>query len=158
MKEVLIDGELTEETAPTEDDAAPTEEEAEAPESFEALPDISTPPKEETDYEKLIEEDLALLENSFPELSGIKDITELENPTRYAALRDLGLSPAEAYKATSTRRAQYSDNRAHLQSSAPRTARSSASQMTYRELESAREIFSDISDAEIQRLYKKVTR
>ena len=112
----------------------------------------------EKDYEALIEEDLEALRNSIPELEGIKDITELENPVRYGALRDLGLSPEEAYRATTQGKRARPDNRAHLISSAPRAIRTQSSDMTYRELEMAREIFTRIPDAEIQRLYKKVTR
>lgn len=110
------------------------------------------------DYEALIEEDLIALRAAIPELSGIRDITELENPVRYGALRDLGLSPEEAYRATTTAKPRRYDNRAHLRSSAPKALRTSATDMSYRELEMARELFSGVSDAEIQRLYKKVTK
>ncbi len=111
------------------------------------------------DYEALIEEDLEILRNSIPELEGIRDISELENPVRYGALRDLGLTPEEAYRATTgaKKRERY-DNRAHLRSSAPRAIHTKSSDMSYRELMAAREIFTGVSDAEIQRLYKKVTR
>jgi hypothetical protein len=109
-------------------------------------------------YESLIEEDLDTLRKAFPELRGMKDITELENPVRYGALRDLGLSPEEAYRASSTRRAKLPDNREHLRSSAPRSAKSPSGSMSYQDMEIARSIFTGVSDAEIQRLYKKVTR
>ena len=112
----------------------------------------------EKDYEALIEEDLAALRNSIPELEAIKDIGELENPIRYGALRDLGLSPEEAYRATTIGKRARPDNRAHLISSAPRAIHTESADMSYRELEMAREIFAGIPDTEIQRLYKKVTR
>ena len=91
-----------------------------------------------------------------PELSELGDISELNNPLRYAALRDLGLSPAEAYLATA-KRSPRRDNRSHL--SAIRTV-SYAPQgsMSESELIAAREIFTDISDAEIRKLYKKVNK
>ena len=113
----------------------------------------------EDDYEAIIEEDLEVLRKSIPDLAAISDISELENPVRYGALRDLGLTPEEAYRATTTRiRVTKSDNRSHLRSSAPKPASSPVSSMSYRDMEAARQIFSGISDAEIQRLYKKVTR
>lgn len=112
----------------------------------------------EDNYAEIIESDLAVLKAEFPELSHISDITELENPTRYGALRDLGLSPEEAYRAVTTRRSAQRDTRAHLRSSAPRHASSPAAAMSYRDLEIARSIFSDVSDAELQRLYKRVTK
>ncbi len=114
---------------------------------------------EENDYEALIEEDLEVLRNSIPGLEGIRDISELENPVRYGALRDLGLSPEEAWRATtSDARIVRRDNRAHLRSSVPRAIHAGSSDMSYRELLAAREIFTGVSDAEIQRLYKKVTK
>ncbi len=111
------------------------------------------------DYAALIERDLEALRSGIPELQSISDISELENPVRYGALRDLGLTPEEAYRATTTRaKRQAPDNRAHLRSSVPKASFSPASSMSYRDLEMARELFSGVSDAEIQRLYRKVTR
>ena len=111
----------------------------------------------EIDYAALARDDVKILSEEFLELEGLNDITELENPLRYAALRDLGLTPAEAYLAT-TRRKKERDNRAHLERSVPRRASIPNGVMSERELSEAREIFSGISDAEIKRLYKKVTR
>lgn len=113
---------------------------------------------EDVDYGNLIEEDLRALRKAFPELRDIEDITELENATRYGALRDLGLTPEEAYRATSKSRIAKMDTRAHLKSSAPRHALSPNAAMSYRDMEIARSLFSDMSDSEIQRLYKKVTK
>ena len=109
-------------------------------------------------YTDLIARDLAELRAEFSELSELSDITELENPTRYGALRDLGLTPAEAYRATSTRKETRTDTRSHLRSAAPRHALAPDSRMSYRELEMARELFGDMSDKELQRLYKRVTK
>ena len=110
-----------------------------------------------TDYEEIIREDIETLRGEFSELSALRDITELENPMRYAALRDLGLSPAEAYLAT-TRHTRKRDNRSHLHTAVPRMAAIPKGYMSDRELEAARELFSDMSDAEIRKLYKKVTK
>ena len=108
------------------------------------------------DYEALIESDLAELKAEFPELKSIGDITELNNPLRYAALRDLGLSPAEAYMATAKRRSQ--DTRSHLKSAHGRSASAPTGMMSQYELATARELFPGMSDADLQRLYKKVTK
>lgn len=113
---------------------------------------------EDVDYGNLIEEDLRVLREKFPELRNIEDITELENATRYGALRDLGLTPEEAYRATATEKNSKRETRAHLKSSAPRHALSPNAAMSYRDMEIARSLFSDMSDSEIQRLYKKVTK
>ena len=110
---------------------------------------------EEIDYGEIIIRDVMALRAEFPELRSLSDVCELENPLRYAALRDLGLSPAEAYLATSRRYKR--DNRSHLHST--RTASyTSQGSMTEAEMAAAREIFGDISDSEIRKLYKKVTK
>ena len=110
----------------------------------------------EIDYAELVREDLRALKGAFPELATLRDISELENPLRYAALRDLGLSCEEAYLATTKKRV-ITDNRSHLLGGVPRAAKSPRGTMSDRELCGAREIFSDLSDAEIRNLYKKVT-
>ena len=92
------------------------------------------------DYESLIE----------------SNVTELNNPLRYAALRDLGLSPAEAYLATARR--YKSDTRSHLKSAHGRNAARSVSGMSYAELTAARDLFPGKNDAEIERLYKRVSK
>ena len=108
-------------------------------------------------YEELMRSDLLELKREFPELGRISSITELSNPLRYAALRDMGLSATEAYLATAGKR-RARDNRAHLSGSAPRPAGSPSYGMSRQELENAREIFGGMSDSEIQSLYRKVTR
>ena len=107
------------------------------------------------DYEKIIREDTRLLKEKFPELEKIKDISELDNPLRYAALRDLGLTPEEAYLAT--RKRERADNRSHLYPS-PTVASFESGAVPEADMRAAREIFDDISDREIRKLYKKVTR
>lgn len=133
--------------------------------STESFPDTPNPEicediKDEgdsIDYEELERADMEELCSLFPNLRGKTKITELDNPLRYAALRDLGLTPKEAYLATSEPIQKY-DNRSHLKSSVPRSAAAPADILTRSELEAARELFSGLSDREIQKLYKKVSR
>ena len=122
----------------------------------ESASNVEQDENEGVDYESLIESDLAALKAEFPELKDIGGITELNNPLRYAALRDLGLSPIEAYMATAKRRTQ--DTRSHLKSAHGRSAAAPAGMMSQYELASARELFPGMSDADLQRLYKKVTK
>jgi len=111
--------------------------------------------KAAVDYAAVAREDVIALASEFPELATLKDITELNNPMRYAALRDLGLTPAEAYLATRVREKR--DNRSHLY--AMRGISSSHSQiMSESELMAARELFEGVSDAQIRKLYKRVTK
>ncbi len=109
---------------------------------------------EPTDWAKVVREDVLALSEEFPELSELRDICELENPMRYAALRDLGLTPAEAYLASARGRRGF-DNRSHLRSSPMITAGGSG-YVPERDMEMARELFSELSDAEIRKLYKRV--
>ncbi len=110
-----------------------------------------------TDYDKIIKDDLIAIREQFPEAAGLTSITELDNPLRYAALRDMGLSPKEAYLATQRRTDAY-DNRKHLRGSVPTSAGAARDAMSQAELSAARDLFSGLSDRELQRLYKKVTK
>jgi hypothetical protein len=108
-------------------------------------------------YSSLAESDVRTLKDSFRELKDLKDLTELENPMRFALLRDAGYSAVEAYL-ESSRRKKHQDNRSHLYSSVPISRSKSDISMTREEMEMARDLFPDISDSEIQKLYKSVTR
>lgn len=111
------------------------------------------------DYARLAEEDLITLKEQFPSLSDMTSLSELENPARYGALRDLGLTVREAYLATTTpkTRAPHTyDNRSHLRSAVPRTHGAAGEQMSAQQMRAARELFSELSDSEIVKLYKKV--
>lgn len=110
---------------------------------------------EAVDYEAIVSAELASLSREFPEMRGISSITELENPIRYAELRDLGLSPREAYLATSEKHRR-ADNRRHLFSAVPAGSGAPSIGMSRAELESARELFPSLGDGELMNLYKKV--
>ena len=120
----------------------------------EEIPESETPVAEESSP---LEEDIKELKAGFAELSELESITELDNPVRYAALRDIGLSPSEAYLLTS-RRIMKQDNRAHLTSTVPAAAKSPDIGLGKHEMAQLRDIFGDVSDAEIYNLYKKVTQ
>lgn len=109
------------------------------------------------DYAALAEKDMAELSAIFPHLKGKRSVAELDNPLRYAALRDLGLTPKEAYLATSEP-IRRTDNRSHLTSAVPHAAGEITFAMSARELSAARELFSGLSDREIRKLYNKVTK
>ena len=95
------------------------------------------------------EEELAGLKERLPELYGC-------NEERYSALRAMGLSPEEAYRATTA--TVRSSGRSHLSDSTPRRAHSPSAGMSRQTLESARALFEDMSDAELQGLYRRVTK
>ena len=111
---------------------------------------------EEPDYAKLLESDMAELTEQLSSDGPIK-ITDLKDPLRYGALRDLGLSPKEAYLASGGG-VERTDNRSHLFSSVPGKTSSRFSEIPRADLYAARELFSDMSDTEIRNLYKRVTQ
>ena len=107
-------------------------------------------------YEELMESDLSELRREFPELMHIESLTDIKNPLRYAALRDLGLTPTEAYLAARGKNTR--DTRAHLTGGIPKPAGAPTGGMSRTELEGARELFSGMSDTEIQKLWRRVTK
>ena len=143
------------------EEAAETDEPADAEENREDAPpeDSQNEPEESAavDYAELARADMEELRSLFPHLRDKTSIAELSNPLRYAALRDLGLTPKEAYLAIGEPVPKY-DNRSHLRSSVPKSASAPTGILTRGELEAARELFSGLSDREIQKLYKKVSR
>lgn len=144
--------ESVEQTDTHEGDTAPAASEEVIPGESGGVSDTAS--DNAVDYAALIEEDIATLKGEFPELASLGSITELNDPIRYAALRDLGLSAEEAYLATAKRVKR--DNRAHLTTAYGKNATPPTSTMSQRELSEARELFGNLSDLEIQRLYKRV--
>ena len=118
--------------------------------------DADTQPHAGTDYAELLKSDMNELTEEFSSGEAMK-ITDLKNPIRYGALRDLGLTPKEAYLASGGRKEKL-DNRAHLSSSVPRKMSTAFTEIPRAELDAARELFSDMNDSEIRNLYKKVTQ
>ncbi len=108
----------------------------------------------QTDYADLAAQDMAALRRAFPECTDMEGLWQLERPLRYAELRDMGLSPEEAYLATTHRHPSY-DNRRHLQSSVPRAA-AGPTGMSASEMAAARELFEGLTDAELSALYRRV--
>ncbi len=119
-------------------------------------PDEANKP-DEVDYASVLTADIEELKATFPELRSMDNISELADPIRFGALRDLGLSAKEAYLASGGRKRSY-DNRTHLVSSVPGGARSATDGISRQELDIARDLFEGMSENEIQRLYRKVTK
>ncbi len=142
--------------------AEEVKEEAIAPESGTGEESASPlaeemPDAEDTDYAALADADLSDLKAQFPALADLTSLTDLPEPIRYAELRELGLSPREAYLATGGAVRKKSDNRSHLFSAVPRTSALGKDLPTSEQMAEARRLFSDLSDEQIYRLYKKVS-
>ena len=106
----------------------------------------------------MAEEDLRILQSRFAVCRQISHISQLQNPLRYAQLRDLGLSPEEAYLATNYARlsAYQKDNRSHLHSAIPKGA--GGESMSAEALSQARDLFGNLSDGELLSLYRRATK
>lgn len=123
-------------------------------------PQEDVPPANEQtvpDYEAMAAEDLSEIRKAFPELRQLKSLTELHSLTRYAELREAGLSAVEAAAATQYERLRRprEDTRAHLSSSVPRHTSPTGGRISMGELSAARELFPSLSDREIEALYKR---
>ncbi len=110
-----------------------------------------------TDYAALAADDLRRIKCMAPSLAGLTHLAELPNAMRYAALRDAGLSVEEALYAACHAfvTPQAADNRAHLRSAVPIGAAGTPSRMTAAEMREARELFGDLTEGEIERLYAR---
>lgn len=97
--------------------------------------------------------DLAELKNQFPSLRGIESIAELRHPDEYLRFRSLGLTPREALLATGE---HPTDTQRSHRVTSPIAVRTRGERIPDYYLKMAREIFGNLSDREIQALYKKV--
>lgn len=109
------------------------------------------------DYAALATRDLGEIKRLAPALAGLSHLAELPNALRYAALRDAGLSVEEALHAAchAYLAPRAADNRAHLRSAVPIGAAGTPSRMTAAEMREARELFGDLTEGEIERLYAR---
>ena len=109
------------------------------------------------DYAALAARDLGEIKRLAPVLAGLSHLAELPNALRYAALRDAGLSVEEALHAAchAYLAPRAADNRAHLRSAVPIGAAGTPSRMTAAEMREARELFGDLTEGEIERLYAR---
>lgn len=110
-------------------------------------------PDEEYSDEVGLDGDLDELKREFGELADISSIENLRFPEKYKRFREMGLNPVEAYMATGESRAK----ERYIPTS-PLSVSRRAEGIPQRQLRMAREIFEDLSDMEIQALYKRVTK
>jgi hypothetical protein len=111
--------------------------------------------------------DLAAIQAEYPDAKNYKRIEDLPNFVRFAQLRDLGMTPEEAYAAShrksivtnavsSTKQRLINlQNKDHLQSSMPKPAKDTSIKISKTKLNDLRELFPNKSDKEIIKLYKR---
>ena len=150
------ENEVMDSVSETIDTEAPLTEAEKCDTPTDIEPENEAEEKESIDYEALVSEDMRILSEELGDGETIR-ITDLKNPTRYGALRDLGLTPKEAYLASGGRISR-SDNRSHLNSSVPKNMTVAFAEIPRAHLDMARDLFSELSDSEIKALYRKVTQ
>lgn len=100
-----------------------------------------------------INEDMEELKKQFPELWDLSSADELQNKEKYLRFRGLGLTPAEAYMASGGARVKE-----RPRPTSPLSVKRRDEGIPDRQLRMARELFSEMSDTEIQALYRRVTK
>lgn len=118
-----------------------------------------------SEFEKKMKADLAEIQANYPETKKYGSITEIENFARFGQLRDLGLSPKEAYAAVNSNSIRENvanavkqknlNNKGHLNSVVPKNSKDDSVTMTKSELAEWRDIFPNKTDKEIMALYKQ---
>ena len=124
----------------------------------ECVADNEEAPVEVSEEAPAAEEAVGAQINAFDaEASAFYESGLITSRERYSALRSMGLSAREAYLATGTGIDRES-TKAHLVSSVPSPATAPAGAMSTQEMDAARSLFEGMSDADIRKLYNKVTR
>ena len=158
-----------EEAEQTAEAAVKNESEADDPAKEEERNDTHRAEEaEEEDYARRAEEDMAALCALFPELSPDGEaisLGSLRNPTRFAELREAGLTVEEAFLASNYRMLAerpidlfaQKEMKAHLRPALPR-ASGRAAAIPSSLLVRSRALFEGLSDSELASLYRRVTK
>lgn len=121
---------------------------------------------QQAEFEKKMQSDFAEIQREFPETRGLKSLHEIENLAKFGRFRDLGLSPKEAYAAANpdsvrksvaaaTKQQSLNETKAHLKSAVPAGSKDDGIAISKKELKEWRDLFPNLSDKEIGKLYKE---
>lgn len=112
--------------------------------------------------DRLMKDDLAALHSAFPETRKYKTMLEIPNFTRFGQLRDMGLSAKEAFSASNpdlvrssaAKAAKRANNgKSHLRPVVGKSSSKGETVISSRQMREFREMFPNMSDAEIRKLY-----
>ena len=122
-------------------------------------------------FEEKIRADLAAVNQAYPDTKKYKSVYEFPNFDRFGKLRDLGLSPEEAYVASHSQGVianavgsaqqhirNLSNTKSHLRSNVPVGSKDHSITITKREMSEYKEMFPDLSDKEIVALFKQTNK
>lgn len=121
---------------------------------------------QQAEFEKKMLSDFAEIQREFPETRGLKSLREIENLAKFGRFRDLGLSPKEAYAAANpdsvrksvaaaTKQQSLNETKAHLKSAVPAGSKDDGISITEKELREWRDLFPNLTDKEISKLYRE---
>ena len=163
MQETNVMQETAEETTgeetTSEKSAENTASEPEAKKETEE-PDLE---KATADFERMANEDLSEIKRLFPSFSDLTHVRELDRAERFGEMREAGFSVEEALLATNyerifeavVKKARSINGKSHLVSRVPTASGGEAVGMTSEEMRNAKEMFTGLSEREIQSLYKR---
>lgn len=121
---------------------------------------------QQAEFEKKMQFDFAELQREFPETRAMKSLRDIDNLAKFGRFRDLGLSPKEAYAAANpdsvrknvaaaTKQQSLNETKAHLKSAVPAGSKDDGIAISKKELKEWRDLFPNLSDKEISKLYKE---
>lgn len=119
-----------------------------------------------TEFNKKAAADLLAVQAAYPETKKFSSIKDIPNFKRFGELRDMGLSPKEAYiaanpdgarnaVAAATKRQALDGTKDHLKSSVSKRTKDTSTRMPRATLLEWRNMFPGYSDKEIAKLYKE---
>ena len=120
-------------------------------------------------FEKKMKEDLDEIHAAYPETRNLDSVMKFTNFREFGRLRDLGLSPKQAYiashpdavmasVATSTKRQSLNETKNHLKPAVSKSSKDRSLTLTRREMAEYRELFPDLNDREIAALYRQAKK
>lgn len=137
---------------------------------YKRLKDEKARASEEKQWEDRFKKDLEAIQAEFPEAKKYTHLSQLPNWKRFGELMETGrMTAVEAFKlshpreadakiAAGVKQASLNDTKAHLRSSVPKSASGGAVHISKSEMDTYRDMFPDLSDAEIRKYHAKATR
>lgn len=120
-------------------------------------------------FEAKMAADLAEVHAAYPSTRGYTSVKQLPNFSEFARLRDLGVSPKQAYiaanpdavtaaAAESARQRSMNDGKGHLKPAVRKSSKDNSLVLSKKDMAMYRDTFPELSDKEIMALYKQANK
>lgn len=120
-------------------------------------------------FEAKMAADLAEVHAAYPSTRGYTSVKQLPNFSEFARLRDLGVSPKQAYiaanpdtvtaaAAESARQRSMNDGKGHLKPAVRKSSKDTSLVISKKDMAMYRDTFPELSDREIMALYKQANK